>query len=232
MSINGGDLLIAPIVVFYISIGLKSIKQLMLNLKSLRSEPFLWIHLTGIVMFPICLEISMMALSIGDSYPVALELFLLIAIGILPILLMQWLRPFYIFSILFLSVKPETLSDDQRVILSLFKTFKQKLLSAIASVIIFFSLWLLYRLSPLATGVVDFLPQWHILGLSIAILAFLASNLFLQVPLSVLLVLITKQSKLDRVEPYPTEKINRSFAIPGIKVNQILWFLDTPTETL
>ena len=201
-----------------------------INVKSLRSEPFLWIHLTGIVMFPICLEISMMALSIGDSYPVALELFLLIAIGILPILLMQWLRPFYIFSILFLSLRPEALSDDQKIILSLFKTFKQKLLSAIALIVMLLSLWLLYRLSPLATGVVNFLPQWRILGLGTAILAFLASNLFLQVPLNVLLVLVTKQSKLDRVEPYPLEKITQAFTIPGIKVNQILWFLDSSTQ--
>ena len=188
---------------------------------NIRSEPFLWIHLAGVALFPGLLFITWVGLAIGNGFPY-LELPLLAAIAVMPILLMQLTRPFDIFSVLIFSLKPECLSESQKKILSLFKTFKQKLLSITAAVIMMLMLWLLYRLSPLAIGLVDFLPQWRILGLAIATLAFLGSNLFLQVPLSVLQVLLIKEANFIKVEAYPLEKIARSFTIPGIKVNKIL----------
>ncbi len=203
----------------------------MLNVKCLRSEPFVWIHLSGIVLFPVLLEVAWIGLSLGNRFNYILELALLIGSSVFPVLLMQLTRPFNIFSILFVSLKSECLSEKQRQILTLFRTAKQKIFSMVAAGIMIVTLLLLYRLSPLAVGVVNFLPQWHILGLAIAIVAFLASNLFLQVPLSVLLVLLTKESKLAEIEPYPLEKINESFTTPGIKVNKILWFLEPALET-
>ena len=196
---------------------------------NIRSEPFLWIHLAGVALFPGLLFITWVGLAIGNNFSYVLELLWLAAIAIVPILLMQLPRPFDIFSVLIFSLLPESLSESQRKILSLFKTFKQKLLSTTAAAIMMVMLWLLYRLSPLAIGIADFLPQWRILGLAIATLAFLASNLFLQVPLSVLQVLLTKETDFDRVEAYPLEKIANSFTIPGIKVSKILWFLNSPT---
>jgi hypothetical protein len=203
-----------------------------MNSQSLRSEPFLWIHLTGIAVFPIFVELTIAGLSMGDSYPLILELPLIIGITVLPVLLMQIMRPFDIFSILFVSLKPESLRDRQKAILSLFQTFKQKLFSAIAAVMMMVLLWLLYRLSPLAIGIVDFLPQQRILGLAIATVGFLGSNLFLQIPLSVLLVLLTKQSKLSQTSPYPVDKILQDFTMAGIKINKILWFLESETDSL
>lgn len=202
-------------------------------MSSLRSEPFLWIHLAGVALFPALLGVTLIGLAIGDSFPYFLELPLIGAIAIVPILLMQLNRPFDIFSILLFSLKPECLSDEQRKILSLFRTAKQKLVSAIAAGMMVLSLWLLYRLSPLAIDLAGFLPQWRILGLAIAAVAFLGSNLFLQVPLSVLLVLLTKEAKLAQIEPYPLEQIEQSFTIPGIKVGKILWFLkSSPIEEI
>ena len=195
---------------------------------NIRSEPFLWIHLAGVALFPGLLCITWVGLAIGNSFPYFLELPLLAAIAIVPILLMQLTRPFDIFSVLIFSLQPESLSESQRKILSLFKTFKQKLLSITAAVIMMLMLWLLYRLSPLAIGIAGFLPQWRILGLAIATLAFLGSNLFLQVPLSVLQVLLTKEANFIKIEAYPEIKIARSFTIPGIKVNKILWFIESP----
>ncbi len=203
----------------------------MLNVKRLRSEPFVWIHLSGIVLFPILLEVAWIGLSLGNRFNYILELALVIGSGVFPVLLMQLTRPFNIFSILLVSLKAECLSDEQRQILALFRTAKQKFFSIVTAAIMILALLLLYRLSPLAVGVADFLPQWHILGLAIAITAFLASNLFLQVPLSVLLVLLTKKSKLAEIEPYPIEKIDEKFTTPGIKVNKILWFLEPALET-
>ncbi|MCC0177793.1 low-complexity tail membrane protein [Waterburya agarophytonicola K14] len=203
----------------------------MSNVKSIRSEPFLWIHLMGVALFPIFVGASAIALSIGKSYPVIVELSFLLIVGVLPVFWMQVSHPFDIFSVLFVALKPECLDDNQKVILSLFKTFKQKLFSAIAAVMMTLLLWLLYRLSPLTTGIVDFLPQWRILGLGIAGASFFASNLFFQIPLSVLLVLLTQESKLVKIAPYTTDKIYHDFTLAGIKVDRILWFLASETDS-
>lgn len=198
---------------------------------NIRTEPFLWIHLTGIALFPIFIGLTSIALAVGDSFSYVIELPLLAAIAILPILLMQLIRPFDIFSVLFLSLKPECLSDEQRQILALFKTFKQQLTSITAALLMLAILWLLYHLSPLTIGIADFLPQWRIAGLAIASLTFLLANLFFQVPLSVLLVLTAKKSKLVNVEPYSIAEIKQNFTVPGIKVSKILWFLESLSET-
>ncbi len=195
----------------------------------IRSEPFLWIHLTGIVLFPAALIMTSIGLGIGDSFTYSLELSLLMAIAILPILLMQLLRPFDIFSVLIFSLKPEVLTKEQRQILSLFKTGKQQLASILAACLMSLTLGLLYSLSPLATNVVS-LPQWRILGLAIAAVAFLLGNLFFQVPLSVLLVLTASESNIAEIEPYSPEEIEQNFTVPGIKVSKILWFLETSSE--
>ena len=196
---------------------------------NIRSEPFIWIHLVGIALFPALTQIALLGLAVGDSYSYLIELPLLAAIAILPILLMQLSRPFDIFSVLFLSLRPEALSESQRKILSLFKTGQQKIWSLVAALVMLFLLWLMYYLSPLVTGILSFIPQWRILGLGIAAIAFLGSNLFLQIPLSVLQVLLTEESKFTQVEPYPLEAIKESFTIPGVKVNKILWFAPAAT---
>ena len=195
-------------------------------MSSLRSEPFLWIHLTGIALFPICLEVVWLGLAIGDPTPFpALELLLVGMVGIVPVLWMQLVRPFDIFSILIFSLKPEKLTTEQRQILTLFKTKKQKWFSVFSAVLMIVMLWLLARLAPLGIDIVSFFPQWRILGLMSATLAFLGSNLFLQVPISVLGVLLSRQSQLTNLEPYQVEKISQNFTVPGFKVNKILVFL-------
>lgn len=203
----------------------------MIDLKSLRTEPYVWIHLSGIALVPICLGITTVGLGMAGKYPV-LELSLLAVTGILPVLLMQLTRPFDIFSVLFLSLKSESLSEERKVILSLFKTFSQKLVSAIAAGIMLVVLWLLYRLSPLTLGLIDFVPYPQIVGLSLGAIAFFASNLFLQVPLSVLLVLKTKPAKLAKTQAYLAENIQQDFTVPGIKVNKILWFLKSENSSI
>ncbi|MGB5636914.1 MAG: low-complexity tail membrane protein [Waterburya sp.] len=199
-------------------------------MKTFRSETFLWIHLAGIALFPAMIGVTFISLAVGDSFPYFVELPLLAAIAILPILLMQLLRPFDIFSVLFISLKPESLNEEQRKILSLFQTAKQKFWSIITAGMMLLLLWLLYRLSPLAIGITGFLPQWRILGLAISGVAFLASNLFLQIPLSVLQVLITKEAKFTQTKPYSSEKIEQDFTVPGVKVSKINWFVKSPSE--
>jgi hypothetical protein len=192
-------------------------------MRSFWTEPFLWIHLAGIAALPLALELVWLGLAVGDPIlPVWLELLLLAAVGILPVLWMQLTRPFDIFSILILAMKPEQLTQEQRRLLSLFKTKTNSVVTIAAAVFMLWVLWQIYRVAPVAATVAPFAARWRIIGLLWAGLAFLVSNLFLQVPLSVAQVLLTSESEFAATEPYPLEKMPQDFTIPGVRVNQIL----------
>lgn len=187
-----------------------------------RSEPFLWIHLAGAAAVPLLLQVVWLGLAVGDPLsPFWLELLLLGVVGILPVFWMQWNRPFDIFSLLLVSLKPQVLTPQQLRILSLFKGNRERLLALTAALIMVVVLWLLYQSAPLAASAAAFLPQWRILGLSVAAIAFLGSNLFVQVPLSVLGILLRKKEQLASVDPYPAEQVVETFTVPGLRVNQI-----------
>lgn len=192
-------------------------------MRSFWTEPFLWIHIAGIAALPLALELVWLGLAVGDPIlPVWLELLLLAAVGILPVLWMQLTRPFDIFSILILAMKPEQLTQEQRRLLSLFKTKTNSVVTIAAAVFMLWVLWQIYRVAPVAATVAPLAPRWRIVGLLWAGLAFLVSNLFLQVPLSVAQVLLTSESEFAATEPYPVEKMPQDFTIPGVRVNQIL----------
>jgi len=192
-------------------------------MRSFWTEPFLWIHLAGIAALPLALELVWLGLAVGDPIlPVWLELLLLAAVGILPVLWMQLTRPFDIFSILILAMKPEQLTQEQRRLLSLFKTKTNSVVTIAAAVFMLWVLWQIYRVAPVAATVAPLAPRWRIVGLLWAGLAFLVSNLFLQVPLSVAQVLLTSESEFAATEPYSVEKMPQDFTIPGVRVNQIL----------
>jgi hypothetical protein len=191
--------------------------------KTFRSEPFLWIHLAGIAIAPLFLEIVWLGLAVGDPLPfVWLEILFLVLVGIVPVFWMQWQRPFDIFSLLFLALKPDKLSPQQRQILSRFKTQNQRILCLVVALGMGWVLWQLYRFAPLAAIAASFLPQWRVLGLLIAALAFGASNLFVQIPVSVLAILAIGEQKMSATEPYLPAQIPRQFTIPGFKVEKIL----------
>jgi hypothetical protein len=135
---------------------------------------------------------------------------------------MQLTHPFDIFSILVLAIKPEQLTQEQRRLLSLFKTKTNPVVTITAAVFMVWVLWQIYRVAPVAAAVAPFAPQWRIAGLLLAALAFLGSNLFLQVPLSVAQVLSASESEFAATEPYLLEKLPQDFTIPGIRVNKIL----------
>jgi hypothetical protein len=192
-------------------------------MQSFRSEPILWIHLAGLATLPIFLEICLLGLAVGDPVlPVWMEFFLVAAIGVVPVLWMQLSRPFLIFAILGVAQKPEQLREQQRKILSLINTRLNRILSALAGVFLVVVLWQLYRIAPVAANVTLFPPGWRLAGLLLAGLAFLASNLFLQVPLSVARVFVTSETEFSATKPYPLERIPQDFTIVGLPVNQIL----------
>lgn len=192
-------------------------------MRSFWTEPFLWIHLAGLAAFPLALELVWLGLAVGDPIlPVWLEFFFVAAIGLSPILWMQLTRPFDIFSILIFSLKPEQLTQDQRRLLSLFKTKTNRVVTMVVAVFLVWVLWQIYRVAPVAAAVTPLAPRWHFLGLLGAGLAFLLCHLFLQVPLAVAQVLLTRESEFIAATPYPVEKIPQDFTVPGIRVNKIL----------
>ena len=192
-------------------------------MRSFWSDPYLWVHLAGIAALPVFLEICLLGLAVGDPVlPTALELLFVAAVGISPVFWMQWQRPFYIFSLLAIALKPAQLTEDQRRLLRLFKTQEVRVLTAIAPVLLAIALWQLYKLAPLAAEVTPFAGQWRLVGLLVAAIAFLACNLFLQVPLSVLRVLLASEAEFAAVEPYPLERVGQDFTVLGLRVKQIL----------
>jgi hypothetical protein len=183
----------------------------------------LWIHLSGAATLPIFLGLCLLGLAVGSPLlPVWLEIFLVAVAGIVPVLWMQWFRPFYIFSILVVALKPQNLTSVQQQILTRFKTKLNQGITLFVAVLLAVILWQLYRLAPLAASVVPFPPSWRWAGLLLAASAFLASNLFLQVSASVMAVLLTPESKLAATKPHVLEKIRQDFTIAPWQVDRLL----------
>ncbi|MBW4506517.1 MAG: low-complexity tail membrane protein [Scytonematopsis contorta HA4267-MV1] len=203
-------------------------------MSSLLREPILWVHLSGLVTLPFFLGLCLFFLAVGEPlFPELLEISIIVAIGTLPLLWMQLRRPFYIFAILGLAVKPEELTEKQRKILCLIINTKfNRFLALLSAVILIAVLWNLYYFSPKVASFVAFIPQWRVLGLLASGLAFLASNLFLQIPVSVARAFVTKDTEFDTLEPLPLERIKKDFTILGVRVNKILpqWSVEVQTE--
>ena len=186
-----------------------------------KKEPYLWIHLAGLAILPLWLELVWLGLAAGKPIlPVIVELGIIALVGTVPILLMQWTRPFDIFSILFLSLQPDQLSEQQRQLLKVFKTPKHRVLTGLGAIALLVVLWFIARYSPLVASVTPF-PN-HAVGLLVAAIAFLASNLFLQVPLSVMAVFLTSNTQLENFTPDPPEQITSNYFVPGLRVKKIL----------
>lgn len=200
-------------------------------MRSFWSDPYLWIHLAGVAALPIFLEICLLGLAAGDPFlPPVLELGLIAIVGIAPIFWMQWQRPFYIFSLLAIALQPAQLSDQERRLLRFFKSQEVRVLTAIAPIILTIILWQLYKLAPMAAEITPF--SGRLVGLLVAAIAFLGCNLFLQVPLSVVRVLLAGEAEFAAVEPYPLERIGQDFTVLGLRVKQILPAIAPPPQPL
>ncbi len=192
-------------------------------MSNFRLDPYIWIHLSGLAVLPLWFALCLFGLAIGYPIaPVAVEIAIVAVIGILPIWAMQWFRPFYIFSILVVAIKPQQLTPQQRQILTRFKTSFNQKLAFIAPLLLLPILWQLYRLAPLAADLIPSPLQSRWQGLLLASLAFLGCNLFAQVPVSVIGVLRTRQTEWATTEPLTLDQIRQSFTLIGLRVPRIL----------
>ena len=186
-------------------------------------DPYLWIHLAGLAALPLFLELCLVGLAIGDPIlPVWLELLLVAGAGIAPVLWMQWQRPFYIFSIVAVALKPEQLTEDQRRLLTLFKSQRNRWVAVGVAIGLLFVLRWIYVGAAIASATVSALPGGRATGLLLAAAGFLGSNLFLQVPVSVAGVMLTNDSDFAKLPPYPLEQVRQSFTLLGLQLRQIL----------
>ena len=179
---------------------------------------YLWVHLVGLAAVPLLLDICLAGLaSTGAASPFGFQFWMVAIVGIVPSAWMQIQRPFYIYSLPPLAVKPASLSENDRRCLTVLKSWQIK---ALAGVTAGFSLWLLIRLYDKLPQVLPVMEPRA--GLVSAIAAFFFACLFLQISVSVVRSLLIGQDTLNRVKPIEPGKVASSFFIPGIRVRKIL----------
>ncbi len=187
-----------------------------------RCDPYLWVHLAGLATVPLWIDLCLLGLAVGNPALPELELGVIVALGVLPVLVMQLRQPFYIFSLPGLALKPAALRDDQCRLLSQFRRWRLRLGALLVPVPL---VWVLLKLYPLAFLARDLTPfsDWGRLGgVAIAALGFFMANLFLQIPIAVLQVLATPDRAMAKVAPYSPENIAADFTWIGLTVGKIL----------
>jgi hypothetical protein len=187
-----------------------------------RYDPYLWVHLAGLATVPLWIDLCLMGLAVGNPTLPGLELGLIVGLGVLPVLVMQLRRPFYIFSLPGIALRPAVLNHDQGRMLTQFRQWRVRLGALLVPVPL---VWILVKLYPLAFLARDITPfgDWgRIGGIAIAIVGFFLANLFLQVPVAVLQVLATPNRRMAAVLPYPTEAIAADFSWLGLPVGKLL----------
>ena len=188
-----------------------------------RRDPYLWIHLAGLATLPLWLDICLAGLAVGD--PVVspgLELITLGLVGTLPILWMQLQRPFYIFSVPGLALRPDQLSVERRRLLSLQRTLVSRLLVIFSAIALLFGLYWLYQLAPIAADMTPFAAKSRATGWAITAISFLCANLFVQVPATVLPLLLASPPTLQKTEPFESTLILKQFTVVGLRIESVL----------
>jgi hypothetical protein len=184
------------------------------------SDPYLWVHVAGAATLPFWFLLCLLGLAAGDPIlPMGLELLLVAALGVAPVSWMQLKRPYSLYSLLFVTLKLERLSEDQRRVLTWVKAGNPMFLAG-GAVALCLVLKLISDGTVIAAASTPIAN--HFLGLLLAIVSFLGANLFLQVPLSALQVLLKSDRVFGAIGPYAIERILNDFTVPGIKIDKIL----------
>ena len=179
---------------------------------------YLWVHLVGLAAVPLLLDICLAGLaSAGPALPFKFQFWAIALICITPSAWMQIQRPFYIYSLPPLAIKPAALSENDRRCLTVLKSWQIKALAGLTAI---FLLWLLASLYDKLPQILPVMDPGS--GLAIAVTAFFFVCLFLQISVSVVRSLLIGQETLQRVKPIETSEIAASFFIPGLRVNKIL----------
>lgn len=199
-------------------------------MRSFWADPYLWIHLAGVATVPLSLLVCLLGLAAGDPIlPPWLELGLVAIAGIAPIAWMQFQKPFYIYSLLAVALRPPQLSEAQRKVLAMFVVRRNPIAIGVAAFILFLALKQIYAIAPIAEGITPIPARGS--GLIVAAVGFFAANLFLQVPLSVLLVMLSSEAEVAQIQPIEVDQIPSRLFVFGFPVDAIVPPLNTDSTT-
>lgn len=188
-----------------------------------RAEPFLWIHLAGLATAPLWAALFLFAIANPDPFlPASFTAILAGLIGIGSILWMQLRRPFYIFSLAVLTIKPEALQEGQRKLLRWFLSSLNRILAITTAIGLALILLQLYRWLPIVQlqnplAALDPFPAFLL-----AIGTVLALNLFVQVPVSVAPLLWLSEDAIANTEPLAPGQVAQQFTILGLPLKGLL----------
>jgi hypothetical protein len=199
-----------------------------------RTDPYLWLHLSGLATVPLWLDGCLAGLAVGDpSVPSSVEIALLAMVGIVPVLVMQWQRPFYLFSLLVIAVQPVALTPAQRQLLRVQRHWFNRVIALAIAAALGWLLVVIYQLAPIASDITPFTPWGHTGGWLVAAGCFWGANLFLQVSVSALRLLMARPQAVAALEPYPVETISQDFTVVGLRLKRILppsWVPETASS--
>lgn len=188
-----------------------------------RRDPYLWIHLAGLATVPLWLDVCLVGLAVGEpAVPPWLELTVLAAVSTMPMVWMQWRRPFYIFSVPGLALRPDKLSLERRRLLTLQRGWLSRSLVLLAAIALLWALYTLYQLAPMATDLPWLAGKSRATGWSIGAIAFLLANLFALVPATVVPLFLTSPSRLAKVSPIAADQVLQNFTVVGLRISKIL----------
>jgi len=190
---------------------------------SFRRDPYLWIHLAGLATVPLWLDVCLAGLAVGDpAVPPWVELTALVLVGTLPVLLMQWQKPFYIFSLGAIALRPDRLNPQRRQLLSLKRSWLSRVLVLAVAVGLLFLLKMLYQLTPIAADMTPLAGRPRYIGWGVCAIAFFGANVFAQVPATVATLLIRTPHSVRSTAPYPVDSILKDFTVIGLRVGRLL----------
>ena len=207
-----------------------------------RTDPYLWLHLSGLATVPLWLDGCLAGLAVGDPIaPSTVEISLLAIVGILPVLAMQWQRPFYLFSLLAIAVQPAALTLSQRQLLRVQRHWFNRVIAVAVAAALGWLLGVIYHLAPIASDITPFTRWGHAGGWLVAAGCFWGANLCLQVAISALRLLMARPRAVTALEPYPVDTVTQDFTVVGLRLKRILppsWVPETalppataPTES-
>jgi len=188
-----------------------------------RRDPYLWIHLAGLATVPVWLDGCLVGLAVGEPLvPPWLELATLGAVGTLPILWMQLQRPFYIFSVPGLALRPDKLSTQRRRLLTMQRGWFSRALVLMTAIALWGALYVLYQLAPVTTDIPWLAGQSRATGWGICAIAFLFANLFTLVPATIVPLFLASPRRLETIEPFAATQILQKFTVTGLRLGKIL----------
>ncbi|MEM8602965.1 MAG: low-complexity tail membrane protein [Cyanobacteria bacterium P01_H01_bin.121] len=186
------------------------------------SEACLWLHLAGVATVPLGLFVGLLGLGIlGAAVPSMLLLILCLLLGSLPFLILQWLRPFSLFSFLFLSLKPDAYSEQQQRLLRLQRSLLARGLSLVTAITLGFALWKLFYFAPLVMSQLRSLQWPWFSGLLITLIAFASVNFFAQNSMAALFLLGATTNTVQNMPLASAASIRQEFSRLGLPVRRL-----------